>query len=182
MTATLRAPIVFLLALATANSGFADDQSARARLRTELQKVGTAYSGKRFREIEKAFVEALKKRDAKKWRDLVNESGDEKRRKSFLGEYFAYSGDYELQPLKDSHGEPVLTKKHKLRLLVFRPGKPVGKNEPLSKKQQEMTYLIIRSHVPFGDENPYGIFVSQALKGYSAQQLKNLVETYRDDL
>lgn len=161
---------------------YAAEAAVQKRLLNELTKVGTAYAGKRFQVIEKAYVDILKSRKTTTWQKQVTDSGDEKRRKSFLGEYFAYSGDYERNAIKEFGGTPVVTRKHRLRILVFRPGKAGDDNEPLSDKLKSTTYVIVRSHVPFGNENPYGIFISQALRGYSTPQLKQLVETYRDEL
>lgn len=179
MTATRHVLTALILSSLPIESAFAQTESAKQELVGEIRKVDPAYTGEKFRVIEKAYAGVLKRRDSKAWSKQVADLKDDKRRKSFLCEYFAYGGDYELQPLREFGATPVVTKKHRLRILLFRPGKPLGRNEPLSDKLKATTYLVIRTHVPFGNENPYGIYISQALRGYSTQQLKQIVEAYR---
>ena len=177
----LFSPLLFALLLAPTTCIAAEPLTSK-KLKLELKKIDEAYRSKKQIDNEKACVELLKKRDSKRWLEQVKKAKDDKRRKSFLCEYFAFSGDYELVPLKEFGTAPALTKKHRLRIIVFRPGKPIGDNEKLSDKVKSTTYLILKAHIPFGNENPYGVYTAQAFKGYSTAQIRRIVEAYRKEL
>lgn len=182
MTVRVAVLIPYLVLLSVQTIASDADTTDSKKLQAELKKIDPAYRSQKQIDNENACVSLLKKRDSKKWLELVRNARDDKRRKSFLCEYFAFSGDYELVPLKEFGTTPALTKKHRLRIIVFRPGKPIGNNEKLSDKVRSTTYLMLKTHVPFGKDNPFGVYTSQAFKGYSTTQLRRVVEAYRKDL
>lgn len=104
---------------------------------------------------------------------------DDKRRTSFLAEYFAYSGDYELARVEGFETKPITTTQHKLSIILFHPGRPTDDAEEPSEKLKSTVYMIIRKEVPVEEHNPYCIMLSKAYRGYTTTQLRAIVETYR---
>lgn len=147
------------------------------KFRRDLAFVRDLYTGKRYEALKKDYLKQLTDRDTKAWQANVTSAGDQKRRKSFLAEYFAYSGEVEVVPFDKAVTFPVRTAKKRLQIFVFRPAKSKTK-EPLSDKLKNTTYLIVRGNVPL-ENNPYGVLVGQALRGYTKQEINELVEAYR---
>ena len=152
--------------------------------RRGLTSVGSVYAGSRFDALLNAYVTHLKGRDIAVWQRAVEIDGQKKHRTSFLSEYFAYSGDsevvpFQLSPLggKDSPDWPLTTKKTRLHLFVFYPHKSKT-DEAIPDRLKKTAYLIIRGKVPL-ENNPYGVVLCQGLRGYTRQEVQELVEAYQ---
>lgn len=172
--------LTFLVAVASVIAGDRDVERQESRELTKyLQNIHEAYEGERLKTWVDAYLKFIEQGDLKAWQKRVADEQDEKRRKSFLAEYFAYSGHYELLRAEGFNVKPITTSKHRLQIILFQPGRPSDGGKPLSKELRATTYLIIRRDVPVDRSNPFTIMLSKAYRGYTTQQLQKVVESYR---
>lgn len=175
-------PVLCLFLWTTTCHATEPDPQEIDRLSRKLSAIRDVYAGERFERLTKTYGTMLRDRDVATWKAAVAQDGQRKHRTSFLAEVFAYSGDFEVAPVQLRIANSVLqwpltTRKKRLQLFAFQPHKSKT-DEPLSDKFKETTYIIIRGKVPL-ENNPYGVVLCQALRGYTRLEIQRIVEAYQ---